>query len=157
MKKLILVVLIGFALTGCRRHQVEPKSAMMVEVSDVMIVDETNANRQQKGLTPLVINEELMKAAKLQAHNMASRSELSHELDIDGQSTLTDRLRFVGYHYQNAGENIAWNYSSNTVVEGWMNSAGHRRNILGNFTEIGVGVATNEAGEPYYCQVFGSR
>jgi uncharacterized protein YkwD len=53
------------------------------------------------------------------------------------------------------GENIAWNYPPNKVVDGWMHSSGHRRNILGDFTHIGVASSLNEQGEPYYTQVFG--
>lgn len=143
--------------TGCRRNS-EPKQVTVIDNSDQAIIDQTNAERTQRGLNALTVNLQLSNAAKMQAHNMASYSELSHELNIKGQATLTDRLQVVGYPYRAAGENIAWNYQSQSVVEGWMNSSGHRRNILNkNFTEIGVGVAINDAGEPYYCQVFGSR
>jgi uncharacterized protein YkwD len=47
--------------------------------------------------------------------------------------------------------------ANDAVVTGWMNSTGHRRNILGNYNEIGVAVIVNKNGEPYYCQVFGKR
>jgi uncharacterized protein YkwD len=54
------------------------------------------------------------------------------------------------------GENIAWNYKDAAVMDGWMHSSGHRANILsGNYTEIGVGIATNKRGEKYHCQDFG--
>jgi uncharacterized protein YkwD len=63
----------------------------------------------------------------------------------------------VGYTYATIGENIAYNYpGAPEVVTGWMNSAGHKANILNpGFTEIGIAIAANSEGELYYCQVFG--
>lgn len=163
MKKTLYVLLaaaiFGACLpsTGCRRGN-QPQKVTVVDNSDQAIIDQTNAERTQRGLNPLAVNVQLSNAAKMHAHNMASYGELSHELNIKGQGSLTDRLNVAGYQYRAAGENIAWNYQSQSVVEGWMNSSGHRRNILNkNFTEIGVGVAITDSGEPYYCQVFGSR
>ena len=73
-------------------------------------------------------------------------------------SGLTDRAQYVGYNYSYLGENIAFNYpDDNSVMIAWMNSPGHRANILNpNFTQMGVGITYDSGGEPYYTQEFGS-
>jgi len=121
------------------------------------IFDLVNAERTSRGLAPLTLNTMLISAAQHHATNMAYFSKMQHtiaEADLPG---LVDRLRHYGYTYRSAGENIAWNYSGATsVMNAWMNSSGHRANILStSFTEIGIGVRYNSRGEPYYCQVFG--
>ena len=54
-----------------------------------------------------------------------------------------------------AAENVAYGYNVTSVVDAWMNSPGHRANILGDFTHIGVGVAKGSDGQLYYVQNFG--
>jgi uncharacterized protein YkwD len=121
------------------------------------IVDLTNAERARAGLAPLTVNLKLVSAAQHHATNMATFDVMSHTIAQADLPTLTDRLRYYQYSYRAAGENIAWNYqSAESVMNGWMNSSGHRANILNaSYTEIGVGVRYNARGEPYYCQVFG--
>jgi len=65
----------------------------------------------------------------------------------------------VGYAYGKIAENVALGYlNAETVVEGWMNSTGHRRNILDReVVETGIGIARSSAGGLYYCQVFGRQ
>ena len=64
----------------------------------------------------------------------------------------------AGYKYARTGENIGWNYRTpKEAVAGWMNSPPHKENILTKpYTDIGVAVAKNERGEPYWIQVFGT-
>jgi uncharacterized protein YkwD len=70
-----------------------------------------------------------------------------------------DRVKDAGYKYAAVGENVAWNQKNPAqVVEAWMNSEGHRANILKKeYEEIGVAVAKNAKGEPYWVQVFGTQ
>lgn len=88
---------------------------------------------------------------------MASRQQLAHTISGVQYPTLQSRLTAVGHAYLNAAENVAWNQrGAAEVVSTWMNSSGHRANILGaNLTEIGVAVANSAKGEPYWVQVFG--
>lgn len=67
-----------------------------------------------------------------------------------------DRVSATGYTWHAVGENIAWGYMTpDAVMTGWMNSAGHKANILGSsYTELGVGYALDAAGRPYWVQVF---
>ena len=87
---------------------------------------------------------------------MAENNYFSHT-GLDGSSAGT-RITRAGYTWRSYGENIAYGYSTaERVMEGWMNSSGHRANILkNNFTDIGVGYASDSRGRIYAVQVFGT-
>lgn len=140
--------------SGCHKKQ----KVSFTTFDKSIIIAQTNIERNKRGLPTVHANLFLMKAAEIQAQNMAKLNQLSHELRVRNLSTLEDRIRYVEYkNWTGIAENIAWNYDNDAVVTGWMNSTGHRRNILGNYNEIGVAVIVNKNGEPYYCQVFGKR
>lgn len=134
--------------------QPRPPTPPAVKSDADQIIDITNQERASRGLGALRGNDRLHQAAQAYAEFMAAADKLSHSLD----GNVWDRIEHVGYAYSTCGENIAWNYSSPTqVMQGWMDSAGHRANILNNaFREIGVGIAVNARGEKYHCQVFGT-
>ena len=80
---------------------------------------------------------------------------MAHELDGKKPS---DRVKAAGYKYANTGENVAFGKGTTVdeIFEGWMNSPGHRANILkAEFTEIGIGAAKSDTGKWYYTQNFG--
>lgn len=122
------------------------------------IVDLTNAQRSSAGVSPLRASTQLTQAAQLQAEQMARFQKMQHEISGAQYPEPVDRLAAVGYRWQTYGENIAEGQSSaSMVMDSWMQSSGHRANILnGNFREIGVGFARDSAGRPYYVQVFGT-
>jgi uncharacterized protein YkwD len=115
----------------------------------------TNAARKEQQLPPLVINATLMKSARQHSANMAKQNKMSHKLD---DKSPFDRLEDIGYEYAVAGENIASGDASISIKEifqGWMDSKGHRENILGkDYVEIGLGIAASGE-QKYYTQVFG--
>jgi uncharacterized protein YkwD len=121
------------------------------------VVDRVNQARHDAGLAPVTVNAKLTRAAQLHADAMARLDRMEHELDGAELPTLKDRGNFVGYAFSWLGENVAYNFlDAGSVHFAWMNSAGHRANILApQFTEIGVALARNALGELYYCQVFG--
>ena len=121
------------------------------------IVAQVNAQRAQAGLAPLTVGASLTQMAAIQAGNMARLGVMSHDLPGTATPGLADRASFVGYNYATLGENIAFNYpDANSVMAGWLASPGHRANILNpNYTEIGVSVAYDATGQPYYAQEFG--
>jgi uncharacterized protein YkwD len=119
-----------------------------------LIVDDTNSARAKYGLPPLEVDIKLCTAAGEHARNMASRKSMAHELPIPGARTPTERVAAVQYQWSSLAENIAWNYPVKDVVLGWMTSPGHRRNILGRYSHIGVAFAIADDGTYYYCQVF---
>ncbi|HJZ53873.1 MAG TPA: CAP domain-containing protein, partial [Gemmataceae bacterium] len=100
-------------------------------------------------------NARLFEAARAHAANMAKQDKLEH--DLDG-ITASERVTTAGYRWSRTGENIAWSAPTpKEVVAGWMDSPPHKANILSEeFTEIGVGVASNAKGERYWVQVFGT-
>lgn len=147
----IFLVLLQFSpsLASDEKASKEP----MRSEDENAIIEATNVQRTQNGLQPLMVNTQLMTAARSHAANMAKQDKLSH--DLDGQ-TAGDRVTASGYRFSRTGENIGWNFkTSREAVMGWMNSEGHRDNILSrDYTEIGVAVARNAAGAPYWVQVF---
>jgi uncharacterized protein YkwD len=120
------------------------------------LIDLTNAERVKRGLAPLRVDARLVGAAQLQADQMARLGRMSHTLADAPLPALADRLRSVGYN-GGAGENIAFNYRDPAdAVLGWMYSEDHRRNLLDpRFDSIGVAVARDSEGLPYFVQVFG--
>ena len=99
----------------------------------------TNSHRSSSGLKALKLDAELCRVAQAKADDMAAKGYFSHQSPTYGSPS--DMLKAFGVSYRYMGENIARGYSSaDKVVEGWMNSSGHRANILnGNFTALGVG------------------
>ena len=120
------------------------------------IVDLTNAERGDAGMAALRVDNALMQAAQIQADQMARTGQMAHEIAGVRYPEPPDRLAAVGYRWSSFGENIAMGQTSAAaVMDSWMRSSGHRANILNSrYREIGVGVARDSAGRPYYVQVF---
>lgn len=106
--------------------------------------------------TPLVVNELLCRAAQKHSEWQAANRKMGHT--GEGGSTVSDRVRAEGYVWRSLGENVAMGYrSANDVVNAWAASPGHRANMLGNFSDLGVGVEIAGNGAPYWTAVFGDR
>ncbi|MET7750932.1 CAP domain-containing protein [Micromonospora sp. NPDC005367] len=116
------------------------------------VVDLVNAERAKAGCKALSIDDKLMTAAQRHSQDQADHKNMSHT-GSDG-SDPGDRIERVGYQWRTYGENVAWNQKTPAaVMDAWMNSPGHRANILNcAFTEIGVGIASSNG--PYWTQVF---
>src|ERR1700686_1763511 len=127
--------------------------------AEARIFDLINGERRHQGLPALGHAPQLDRMAKIQAGNMAYFQKMAHPLPQSQLLTLGDRARYVGYPFGRLAENVALGYpNAQTVVQGWMNSSGHRHNILdGTVEETGIGIARSSAGGLYYCQVFGRR
>lgn len=120
----------------------------------VELLEAHNRERAQAGLSPLHLNPRLTQAAQAHAQDMAARGNLSHK-GSDG-STPAQRVERQDYPYIQLAENIAAGHqTSDAVVHSWMESPHHRRNILGDFSELGAARVTSEAGVPYWVTVFG--
>ena len=118
------------------------------------VVNLVNQQRQKAGLSGLKSDSELTRLAQLKAEDMAAKGYFSHTSPTYGSAF--DMLKKAGYSYRTAGENIAMGQkTAESVMNGWMNSSGHRANILGSgYTKIGVGYAVNAKGTPYWVQIF---
>ena len=116
-----------------------------------------NAQRARAGLPPLRANSRLMQAAQTQAEQTASARQLQHVLPDAKYPRPEDRLGASGYPWRAWAENIAFGQKTpSDAVEAWMQSPGHRKNLLDpKYTELGTGVAADATGRPYYVQVFG--
>ena len=111
----------------------------------------TNGNRAAHGVAALKLNDCLKHAAIRQAKAMARQEQIFHQ---DLGRVMTD------CKLNTAGENVAYGYRSGTSVvnDGWMNSEGHRANILNpSFTLIGIGARQGHDGKWYAAQVFGRK
>jgi len=125
-------------------YHIFPRANFMALIFPDVLVDETNENRSASNLVALKDNPVLDEAARLKANDMAAKGYFAH-VSPEG---LTPWYWFdkVGYRFSYAGENLAVNFvDSQDVINAWMNSSGHRANILNNyFTEIGIGMANGQ-------------
>ena len=110
-----------------------------------------NQARQENGLQPLTASGTLSQVARAKSQDMVDNRYFSHTSPTYG--TPFQMLTTFGVSYRTAGENIAYGQSSpQEVVTGWMNSPGHRANILNSgYTQIGVGYVANGN---YWTQLF---
>ncbi len=115
------------------------------------VVDLVNNIRTSRGLGKLEENWELSRVARYKSRDMQEKRYFSHTSPTYGSPF--DMMRAFGLAYRTAGENIAMGYPApQSVVDGWMNSEGHRKNILNPaFTVIGVGYVSEGN---YWTQMF---
>jgi uncharacterized protein YkwD len=120
------------------------------------VVTLTNQQRAAQGCSALAVNATLTSVAQAHSVDMSRRNFFDH-VNPDGESPF-DRMSAAGYRYRLAAENIAAGQRTpQEVVTGWMNSAGHRANILNcGLTQIGVGYATGGSYGIYWTQDFGT-
>ena len=113
----------------------------------------TNATRRNEGLAPFKRNSELDSLALSHSLDMAKNNYFSHT-NQDGE-TVMDRSKEYNIHFEKLGENLAMG-SQNTIYmhELLMNSEGHRKNLLADFTNVGMGVAFSQDNSPYLTQNF---
>ena len=166
MKKLFLCILLLVGITGCPTankdsqwvdwdntdaieqpapiSQREPKSNYSATVQALLNLH--NREREMKGRAGLAIDPYLVEYAQRYSEEMAYKDRLVHS-----------NISVLMVNYSMAGENIAWNQDTEEeVVRDWMNSSGHRANIMNrHFTKVGFGVAKAKNGSLYWCTVFG--
>lgn len=123
---------------------------------EMQVLDLVNIERAKAGCGPVRADRALRQAAYLHSKDMGDNGYFSHT-GRDG-SSFSQRARRAGYTGSPRGENIAAGYTSpSSVMNGWMNSSGHRNNILNcNSNELGVGYYwVNKGYRHYWTQVFG--
>ncbi|MBV1820280.1 CAP domain-containing protein [Anaerosalibacter bizertensis] len=135
------------------QKEVNQNISTSANAEELKVVELVNIERKKAGLSPLSYNEELSKVARIKSQDMADKNYFSHN-----SPTYKDpftMMKNFGIKYGQAGENIAKGYlSAESVMNGWMNSSGHRANILNsNFKKIGVGYV-NKGGTTYWTQMF---
>jgi uncharacterized protein YkwD len=118
------------------------------------LLEAHNRVRAEEKLPPLKANAQLTQAARLHARDIAERNQLSHE-GSDGSDPAM-RVKRAGYVFKEVAENVA--AGQDTVADAmrsWIESPPHRKNILGDFTEMGGAVAKASDGQSYWCVDFG--
>ena len=126
-------------------------SADSVSEYEKKVVELVNAERAKYGLSALTLNAELSAVARAKSQDMKDKNYFSHTSPTYGSPF--EMMKSFGIKYKTAGENIAYGYRTpEAVVNGWMNSEGHRANILNSsYKEIGVGYV---ASGNYWTQMF---
>jgi uncharacterized YkwD family protein len=124
-----------------------------VSADEADVLNLINRQRANSGLQPLAIDPQVQNAARLKAKDMADNHYFDHNSPTYGSPF--DMLKSFGVSYRTAGENIAANSSNTGAVTSWMNSSGHRANILnGNYNYTGIGVASDVQYGKKYVQMF---
>jgi hypothetical protein len=115
-----------------------------INTTDPGLLEATNQERIKQGLSPLNYSTSLDSAAQAKAEDMAKRDYWSHNTP-DGKEPWVF-FDSVDYKYYKAAENLAYGFAdSNSTVVGWMNSPGHRANVLdSDLTEVGFGIVNVE-------------
>lgn len=136
----LLVLGLGIVLNSWMASAHRSVLGYATEMSAPALLSGTNQQRASNGEAGLTENAKLDQAAQSKASDMAARDYWSHNTP-DGQSPWTF-ITAAGYSYSTAGENLAYGFATSAdTITGWMNSPGHRANILNaSFTEVGFGI-----------------
>lgn len=126
-------------------------TAMTTDEKEVF--DLINNQRTQNGLSALKLDTETLRVARIKAQDMVDNNYFSHNSPRYGSPF--QMLNSFKISYKTAGENIAGNSSNSSAVTAWMNSSGHRANILNNsFNYTGIGVVKSSKYGKVYVQMF---
>lgn len=111
-----------------------------------------NEERARYGLAPLQLSDALCHQAALKSQDFYNLNYFAHESPTYGRAR--DMLSAAGISFSACAENIAHHGSIEKAHAALMSSAGHRRNILGNYTHVGIGIVADRNGFPYITQIF---
>lgn len=137
--------------TSTQNNTVTTSSQMNADEQEVFNL--INSRRTSNGLSVLKNDNELQRVARIKAQDMVDNNYFSHQSPTYGSPF--DMMKSFKISYKSAGENIAANSSNNGAVDAWMNSSGHRANILnGGFNYTGVGVVSSPKYGKMYVQMF---
>lgn len=125
-----------------------------IKAQENEVIKLVNAERARNGLQALKSNWELSRVARYKSQDMADKNYFSHISPTYGSPFKM--MEDFGIRFSSAGENIAMGQRTpQEVMNAWMNSPGHRANILSpSYTEIGVGLAKDRNGRCYWTQMF---
>ncbi|USQ13349.1 CAP domain-containing protein [Legionella lytica] len=143
----IALVFLSSAYANTKPQVVESETA----IQNAVLVH-INTYRKQHGLPPLKMDNNMVREAKQHSLDMAA-----HRMPF-GHQDFSKRITRLHKQIKNTGagaENVAYNYkNAQIVVQQWLRSSGHKRNIVGNYDLTGIGVARDKQGKLYYTQLF---
>ena len=145
MKRKFFVILISIFLSTL---------SLGIEDYQKIILKEVNIEREKNHLKPLKIDNRLNKIAVIKAKDMAREKKMSHTSKKFGATF--NLIKKENIHFTKAAENIAFGHKTpEFVVERWLKSKGHHKNILGkDYRFIGIGKASDNEGKLYWVQIF---
>jgi uncharacterized YkwD family protein/spore coat assembly protein SafA len=125
-----------------------------VKTLEQQVIDLVNKQRAANGLSMLTANWELCRVARYKSQDMINKNYFAHQSPTYGSPF--DMMESFGIRFSAGGENIAYGQRTpQEVMNSWMNSPGHRSNILSpTYNQIGVGVAKTSSGTYYWTQMF---
>lgn len=145
-------------VTGCTGTPV------VLDANEKAMLDLHNKQRATKKLKALCVHPALQKAAEAHSRDMIDKDYFSH--DSQDGAKFSQRVKREGYNYRTVGENIAWGSGSlgspDNYFKNWMNSAGHKANIMNkSYREVGIGAVTgtykNYSNATMWTADFGAR
>ena len=111
-----------------------------------------NQDRKNNGRATLTLDAELSRIARIKSADMRDQGYFAHESPTYGD--VRAMLRRFGYPFSAAGENIVHHANVDKAQAAFMTSAGHRQNILGTWTKVGIGIVEDAQGYIYATQIF---
>ena len=150
-KKYVKPIYPGNNLTSEKQNNTQVTSQMNSDELEVFNL--INKERSNNGLQALKNDNEVQRIARIKAQDMVNSNYFSHQSPTYGSPF--DMLKSFGVSYKSSGENIAGNGSNSSAVTAWMNSSGHRANILnGSYNYTGVGVVSSSKYGKIFVQMF---
>lgn len=161
LSKIVFLVLVSLSIVSCSKEEASqaPIDTTQANVKYNYITDEVevlnliNTHRQGLGLNALDKIDYVSVKSEEHTNYMISTGSVNHNFFQDRYESI---MRTLGA--KNVSENLAYNYASpQSVVNAWLNSAGHKANIEGDFTHFGISIRTNSEGKKYYTNIFVKR
>lgn len=142
----------GSSSSGTTSNTTTKKDSSLT-ADELEVFNLVNEQRVKNGLSALNIDNELQNVARVKAKDMVNNNYFAHNSPTYG--TPFQMMKSFGISYKTAGENIAGNSSNSGAVTAWMNSEGHRANILNNnYNYTGVAVVSSPKYGKIYVQMF---
>ena len=152
-KKYVKAIYPSSSSTGSNTNTGGQSVTTAMNSDEKEVFDLINKQRTNNGLSALKEDAEVQKVARIKAQDMVSNNYFAHESPTYG--TPFQMLKNFKISYKTAGENIAVNSSNSSAVTAWMNSSGHKANILNsNFNYTGIGVVSSNKYGKIYVQMF---
>ena len=144
------VIISGISCSKDEASTPEEINYQEAKTTETQILELVNTHRESMGKSILSSNALAADLAKDHTLYMIDQGKLSHDNSDDRFQRLFDEE-----NANKVAENVAYKYkTAQEVMDAWLNSSGHKKNIEGDFTHIGISALKNDAGQYYYTQVF---
>lgn len=139
--------------TGSNNGNNQDITTSSMSTDEKEVFDLINKQRTDNGIQALKVDDEVQRVARIKAQDMVDNNYFAHESPTYG--TPFNMLKSFKVSYKTAGENIAGNSSNKNAVTSWMNSSGHKANILNSaFNYTGIGVVNSSKYGKVFVQMF---